>query len=218
MNLKKYLLIFSLFIFANTYAQFNINTNPFWKAEMEMVDGTIKNGFAQVPNVSKLKNVIFKTSLNGEKESLKRNLIQKLKVESPNGKNYLYEKAAIVNTLKGNSSSGTALMLVEAKNDYVTFYIQSAAYRVNEETDEIVLFYRYQQGSDYPTIGRYIKKADAEKANMFYITNVIGGFKRCAMYHLTEDPALLEKIENNTLGKNEIPQIIAEYIATTNTK
>lgn len=40
----------------------------------------------------------------------------------------------------------------------------------------------------------------------------IGGFKKSVTYHLTEGELLLEKRDNKTLGRNDIPEIIATYI------
>jgi len=217
MHLKKYLFIFSFFAFIAAHAQVNVNTNPFWEGELELTDGTIKKGFIQVPNVGKIKKVIFRASKKGKKESIKRKLVKSVKFVSANGVEYLYEKIATVNTLKGNASIGSSLLMVEAKNDYVTFYIESGAYKVDKKSGEIMLIYRYQQGSDFPTIARYIRKKDREKANMFYVTAYSGGFKRSAKHHLKEDAALLERIVNGELGKKNIPEIIAAYIETTDT-
>jgi hypothetical protein len=168
-----------------------------------------------VPNVTNIKRIVFKSSKNGTKEKIKRKVVKSVKVTSKNGKEYIYERLAVAPTLKGNASLGKELMLIEAKNDYVTFYISSGAYKVDEDSGEIVLIYRYVQGSDFPSIGRYIRKRNREKANMFYITNYAGGFKRCARHHLKEDPELLNKIENGELGRKDIPEIISTFLKTT---
>jgi len=214
MSLKKTCFILSLFIFISANSQ-NINTNPFWEAELELADGTVKNGYVQVPNVSRLKNVVFKKTPKGKKEKIKRKAVKSLKVTSENGIEYLYELVPTVITLKGNTANGKSLLLVEGKNDYVTFYIESGAYKVDKKTGELYLIYRYHQGKDFPVISRFIKKRGAQKANMFYMTGYVGGFKRSAKHHLTEDKALLQKIQNKTLGKKDIPEIISIYLETT---
>lgn len=215
MKLKKYLLVFTLIIVFKSHSQVNINSNPFWNGEIEFIDGTVKNGFIQVPNITNIKKISFKKAKKAKKENFKRKKVKSIKVTSPNGNEYLYERIAIVHTLKGNASIGKSLMLVEGKNEYVTFYIASGAYIVDKKSNEIVLIYRYELGKDFPTIGRYIRKKGSEKANMFYITGYIGGFKKAARHHLTEDKSLLEKIENKQLGKNDLPEIIATYLKTT---
>lgn len=213
--MKNLFLVSFLLIASYSYSQININTNPFWKGEVELTDGTIKNGYIQVPNVTDIKRIAYKSSPNGSKENIKRKVVKSVKVISENGNEYVYERLAVAPTLKGNASLGKELMLIEAKNDYVTFYISSGSYKVDKDSGELVLVYRYVQGSDFPAIGRYIRKRHREKANMFYVTNYVGGFKRCAKHHLQEDTDLLKKIENGELGRKDIPEIISTYLKTT---
>lgn len=192
------------------------NTNPYWKGEIELDNGTIKKGLVQVPHSSKIKKVAFKTSENAKKETFKRKEVASVKVTSNAGKNYLYECVPVIYAAgDGMSWGGKSLLLVEAKNNYVTFYIETGYYLVDKKTAEISLVYFYEFGKDTPTTSRFIRKRGAEKANLFYMTGYVGGFRKLARHHLTEDEELLEKIENRTLKIKDIPEIIATYIDST---
>jgi len=212
MGLKKYLFIFSFFIILKSNSQIYLNHNPYWKGEIVLVDGTIKKGYIKVPHKVALSRILFKKSLEGKKEVLKRKMVKSVTVNSPNGKKFLYETTSH-STVKSNHGYGNFLMLVKAKNNYVTFYIASGSYKVDKKTDEILLYYQYNNMTDFPTVSWYIKKRNAKTANLFYITAYIGGFKRSARHHLTEDPVLLEKIETNQL--TDLNKIISTFIKTT---
>jgi len=217
-NLSKTMVIIGLLflISMDAKAQININTNPYWQGEIRLFDGTIKPGYVMVPNNSKENEIAFRPSPKGEKETIKRKHIESVGVVSEKGKRYLYENTPIVFSFKSKKAAGNSLLLVEAKNDYVTFYVESQAYKVDAKSGEIVLLYRYNSGQDFPTITHYIKKKDAPVANMFYMTGLVGGIKKGAKYHLTEDPELMRKINEKELGKNDISEIINNYIQTTN--
>lgn len=124
MSFKKHLFVFSLFLIFKSHSQVNINSNPFWNGEIEMIDGTVKNGYIQVPNKTNIKKISFKETRKGKKETFKRKLVKSIKIISPNNNVHLFERIAIVQTLKGNASIGKSLILVEGKNEYVTFYIE----------------------------------------------------------------------------------------------
>lgn len=212
---NKVIVIIGFLFFLNTQAQININTNPYWKGQITLFDGSEKQGYVKVPNNSNENEIAFRSSLNGEKETIKRNLIETVVVESEHGKTYYYENTPRVFSSKSQKSTGNSLLLVESKNDYVTFYVESQAYKVDSKSGELVLLYRYNFGEDFPTVFHYIKKRDSLVANIFYITGLVGGVKKAAKIHLTEDPELIRKINDKELGKKDISEIIDNYILST---
>ena len=215
MILKKYLFVFSFFIIFTSYSQFNINANPYWEGEIEMADGTMINGYVKIPKDTGIKKVYFKKTLSSKKEFVKRKQVASVKVISPNGKEYVFERIPISYSLKSQKSLVKPLILVEGRNEYVTFYVASGNYEVNEKTNNIILVYKYNAGRDLPSTYRFIRKRGVKTANLFYMSRDIAGFKKPVRYHLAEDPALVEKVENGELGKKNIPEIISIYLKTT---
>lgn len=218
MNLKKYLFVFSFFIIFTSYSQvsqINLNSNPYWEGEIEMADGTMINGYVKISKHTGIRKVYFKKTLSGEKEFVKRKKVKSVHITSPNGKEYLFELIPVNYSLKLQATISRPLILVEGKNEYVTFYIASGNYEVDKKTNEIILVYRYNPSIDFPTTYRFIRKRGVKTANIFYMSGDIAGYKKPIRYHLTEDPELIEKVENGELGKKNFPEIISLYLKTT---
>ncbi len=189
--------------------------NPYWPGTITLKDGTIKDGWIKIPSFSREKKIEFPVTKKDVIENINREDIATLSITSERGYEYWFENVPVVNTIKGNTSLGTLLLLVAAKNNYVTFYVQSQRYTVDDETGKILLYYRYRQGYDFPTTTYYIRKKDAEKANLFYVTEHLAGIKKGLTYHLTEDPDLIKRVENKELTSDDIEEIITTYISTT---
>ena len=218
MNLKKYLFAFSFFIIFISYSQvstIDINTNPYWEGEIEMADGTMINGYVKIPKHTGIKKVYFKETLSSKKEFVKRKQVASVKVISPNGREYVFERIPVSYSLKSQKSFVKPLILVEGRNEYVTFYVASGNYEVNKKTNNIILVYKYNAGKDLPSTYRFIRKRGVKTANLFYMSRDIAGFKKPVRHHLVEDPALVAKVENKELGKKNIPEIISIYLKTT---
>src|SRR5690606_39082290 len=96
-----------------------------------------------------------------------------------------------------------------------TFYIVHGVYKVNEKEGEIELLYKFQYGKDFPVTEHYIRKRGAEKANLLTMTGHLGGLKKGAEHHLTEDKALLAKIKSGELKIENIAEIVDSYLKTT---
>lgn len=213
MKLKS--ILFSCFLIFSiiSYSQ-NINTNPFWEGEIKFNDGTIKKGFIQVPNNPSQVRVSFKKTKNGKNERVKKKDIKSVKVISKLGKVHDFEPVAVVLTIKGNASLGKLLLLVSHKNDFAKFYISYGVYRVNND-GELYMRYRYNMSTDFPVLAYYLKKRDYKKARLFDATSLARGLKKGAKAYLTEDPELLEKINNGDLKFGDMNEIIETYLETT---
>lgn len=203
-----------LFTFLNSSAQ-NFNNNPYWEGKIKLTDGTVKTGYVMVPSSSKENYIAFKPTMDGKKETVKRKEIESIVVTSKTGREYLYENIPAVLTITGKTSWGTSLLLVFGKNSYATFYIESQKYIASDKTGEISLLYRYDHGTDFPTVSYYIRKKGAPKANLFYITRHLGGIKKGVNHHLTEDPELIKRVNGRELKQDDIPEIISTYLKTT---
>ncbi|HIB38088.1 hypothetical protein [Mesonia sp.] len=212
--MKLKLLVFFIFslLSINTFSQ-NINSNPFWKGEITLTDGTIKKGLVQVPNNPAQSKVTIKSS-DGKKNRIKKKDIKLVKVFSESGKIYEFEPIKVVLTIKGNASLGKYLLLISNKNDYAKIYLSYGAYRINKN-GELYMLYRYMVGRDFPTLEYYIKKRNAEKGRLLHATNLTRGFKKSANAYFKEAPALLQKINNNELKFKDIDKIAKIYIDTT---
>ncbi len=209
----KYILIFiftPLFFFSQ-----NINTNPYWEGQILLTNGTVKKGLVKVPNSKSVTGVSIKSSESGSAERIPEKEIQAVMVTSDTGKSYLFERMPIVTTLKGNASLGNSFLMATNKNDYVTFYILSSAYKVNKKTGTISTV---AKGNAYnaPAFYYFIRKKGKEKANLFYATNMIGGLNKSAKVHFTEIPDLIKRVKNREFKQKNIDDLIAAYISKTN--
>nr|WP_321236868.1 hypothetical protein [uncultured Psychroserpens sp.] len=214
--MKRLLLLVFAFILSTTSTQSqNINTNPFWKGEITLSDGTEKSGLVRVPNNPKQKMVVFKISEKGKVQKIKRDDVASVVVYSESGNSYRYENTPAILNMKREKPSRKSLLLVSAKNDYVTFYVESGAYKVDKKSGELSLIYRYIQGQDFPVVVYYIKKRDRQVANLFFMTGHLGGIKKGTKLHLTEDPDLVERVLKKELKKKDITEIIDIYMNTT---
>ncbi|WP_460219508.1 hypothetical protein [Psychroserpens sp. MEBiC05023] len=214
--MKKLICIFAFLLSANVMVSQNINTNPFWKGDITLSNGTVKSGLVKVPNNPKQKRVVYKISEKGKVEKIKRDAIASVVVYSENGNAYLYENTKCILHMKREKPSTSSLLLVSAKNDYVTFYVESGAYKVDKSDGELGLLYRYNYGQDFPTVAYYIKKRDKSVANLFYMTGHLGGIKKGTKLHLTEAPNLVDRVLKKEFKKKDVAEIISLYINATN--
>lgn len=150
---------------STTSAQFNVNTNPFWEAEVLLLDGTKKSGFVQVPNIGAIRKIQFKETERGATEAIEREEIATIKVTSEKGKSFYFDNLPVGSVKKDKVSKKRYLMLTQAKNNYVTFYAVGT-YNTNNKTGEIVLMDRYVQGKDFPMYSYYLSKGDKSNAKL----------------------------------------------------
>lgn len=223
MKLKTILSLLILLIFGSTKSSAqNLNTNPYWKGEIYMVDGTTKTGMIMVPNSSKENYIAYRQSEKGKKETVRRKEIKSIKVTSPNGTDYFYEHVPVVIAFNGKTSYGNSLLLVYKRNSLATFFIESGVYKVDPKTQEMFMLYRYTQGMDIPTVQYYIHKRGEENTFILCMSapNIAllnSKLRKSASRHLTEDPALLQKIMDKELGHKDIDLIIDTYLESTKT-
>lgn len=218
--MNKALLICLAFFISSCGSMF-MSPNPYWKGEIRLTDGTVKNGYIMVPHTSRERKIAFKPSMTGEKEMVQRNLIETVRVVSENGRKYLYENLTKVKGLKGKASRKKSLLLAVAKNDYSTFYIESEFYKVNEKTREISTIDNYVQGRDLPMWSYYIRKRGNLEASLFSVTGqgmwigLNSKLKKLSKVHLIEDEDLVQKIDEGDLKHRDTPEIIRLYLETT---
>src|SRR5690606_11142418 len=192
-----------------------INNNAYWEGEIMFIDGTLKEGYIQVPNTTKENKINFKKSLNGTKEKFKRKEIDYIIVTSDKGFSYRYENTAVVWKLEGNKSMGTSLYLIMGQNNYVTFYIETQQYITNSKTGKIDFLYVYNQGQDYPSVTYVMKKRGEEKARLLYNIRIIVGLISRAPRKLNINSELLKRIEETEFKISDLPEFIETYIKDT---
>ena len=199
-----------LFILSSLDAssQLNINTNPFWLGEIQMLDGSIKSGFVQPPNIAAQRKISFKPSEKEAVQKIKRQEIAKIKVISENDKAYYFDNLPIGSHKK--VSKKRYLLLVQARNNFVTFYIMST-YKVNNTTGNITALTK----GDLPSFSYWMSKGAKTDAKMYYMSGQASGIKKDAEWHFAEDPNLVERMKNKELKGNDIPEIIRTFLKKT---
>ncbi len=195
-------------------AQLNINTNPFWEGEIKLLDGSVKSGFVQPPNIAAQRKISYKASAKGSTEHIERKEIASIRVTSENGNSYFYDNLPIGSIKKDKVSKKRYLLLAQARNNFVTFYVMST-YKVDNRNGTIDLVAKYIQGKDIPTFSYYMSKADKTDAKLYYMTSQLGGIKNNAELHFAEDPELVRKIKNKELKGRDILEIIQHFLTTT---
>lgn len=211
-------LSFILFFSFKSHAQFQswVNLNPYWEGVITLKDGTHQQALIKVPHKSSLRKVQIKKSEDGEKKKIKVDDISSIYVQSPNEqKGFLFEQSRA--TYKKNVKlKRNHMLLVIAKNDFASFYVNSQTYDVNKKTEEIVPTYRYQQGNDVPVTAYYLKKRDEDSAYMIFATNTALRFRKFSEEYFKEDPSIVRDIQEKKikLGKN-LSEIIARYLEAT---
>lgn len=224
MKFKQTFLLLSLLLIScyeiSFAQQLPINTNPYWKGEITLIDGTIKTGQIMVPYSPSESYIAFRPAENGKKETFRRKEIQSITVSSPNGKKYYYEKVPIVMTFNGGKSYSSVLLLVYKRNNYATIFRQSGVYEVDSKTNEIYSIYRYTYGKDVPSVQYFINKRGEEKAYILCMSSpgmalLNSKLRKSAALRLTENPELLRRIMDKELGHRDIEEIIDTYLEST---
>lgn len=202
-----------LFLSSTAFAQ-NINTNPFWEGTIVMLDGTEKNGLVQVPNIAAIKKVAFKTAPKKKTEAIQRQDIARITVVSENGNTFYYDNLPFGSAKKSKVSKKRYLLLANARNNYVTFYVM-CTYKVNNRTGNIDYVGKYIQGIDFPSFTHLMSKGEKTDAKVFYVSKQLGGIKKNAELYFAEDEALVQRIKNKELKGNDIPEITRTFLETT---
>jgi len=221
MRLKLLSLITFIFVLSlESNAQVLLNTNPYWEGEVTFTNGSKEKGLIKLPHIPGVRKISFKTNENSKSKKLKRKEITSLKVKSPNGRNYIFEFLPVVYSKKNDRHFENSFLLVEAKNNYATFYSKAGEYVVSKKTDELVLLEQYNMANDFPMFIFFIKKRDDEKAYMLARTGDEIGLnktlKNGVAHYLTEDQELIKDVENGDYKHTQIPEVIQRYLETTN--
>lgn len=211
----KHILLFLLIvssISANAQTIRFTNPNPYWEGKILLSDDKVLEGFIKVPYKNNEKNIKYKPSKNGTVKKIKLKDIHSILVKSKDGKPYLYENVYWKRSFRKSLKKDRMLLLVQAKNEYATFY-QSAFYIVSKRADKILLEHYMEGGS---TLEYLIRKNKDDFAYHYFTHSQIGHFKKHIAENFQEAPDLVQQVENGELKQGDLELIIDTYIEATN--
>ena len=213
---KVILIIVALSLAILSYAK---EKNPYLKGEILLSNGTIKTCLVKIPKAPSDRKIAFKSTVDGEKESIQVEDITSITVYSNSGKSYVLECLRLDLRPKAGKTKITKhkAILFLLNEGYAKLYAASNAYKVNQDGD-VEVTHIYQQGADMPTFNYYIKKEGEDVATYFCYTipssPMIGLQKvlihRCEIV-LSDDQKLIERVKNEEFNNMQIPEIIQAY-------
>lgn len=198
-------------------ALISIESNAqYFKAKVQMTNGSIKVGYSKLPSNQLLDNKIeFKQTEKGKTEKINDKEIAKILITSKNGIDFLFERLPVVHLFK---SLGIEIIHEKAENHWMVLY------HTNDKLNCYSLGQRYKidkkgvmniitgGNSIWEFVYFLMKRKEEEKA---YIIGGIGfthGQVRKAMSIYFKDiPEFVERINNKEFKKSNFSDVADEY-------
>ncbi len=188
------------------------------KGSIEFSDGTVKNGLVEVPKSYTAKNISFKQNEGAEKEEFDTEKIDNLHVFSNTGQKYVFENRF---TKKPNGKFvKKKYLLLRVQEGYANLYFAGGNYKTDKDGN-VFNNYSYYSGKDLPTFIYFIKKKDEDFFNvlgwtspsptMFGLNKML---KKNSAELLSEDPDLVQKIQDGEYKHEDIPEVVEIYNKT----
>ncbi len=185
----------------------------FQNATIENLDGSSKTGLVNGKSLSDSKEIKFKTDENAKAEGIAKSSIKSIDFHSTNGKTYHIDNISLTNEKKTKTTSEWMLKLVSGYYDL--FII--ADYSFDKEGN-LKLSTDYRVGRDLPEFYYFIKKQDEKFAETFALYSPSPTYfglhkilKDNVIKFMSDDKALVDKVEKKKLSTKNIEQIVKEY-------
>ncbi|MGJ8665132.1 MAG: hypothetical protein ACSHW7_02095 [Patiriisocius sp.] len=185
--------------------------NEYWQGQIKLVDGTIKEGFVRVPKSCREKKISFLKNEDSKREKIKSEDIEALLLTSNQGNSYLFENVHWRYMFRNKTTKKKLLLLVEAKNDFATFYKSSQYYFVNYTDGILDLAYNSNTGD----INYLIRKNKNDFATHYYTRGQAGHFKKKIAEFLDEAPVTVKKVQDKELKREDRVEIVKQYLLET---
>ena len=207
--MKQLILLFLALVSLELNAQY-------YKAKIQMTDGSIKEGFCRLPSNKLLDNQVeFKISKKGNVEKINDTEISKILITSKNRNNFLFERLPVVHLYKQfgkeikKEKSRSHWMVLYHTNDKINCYSLAQRYKIDKKGVMISITGAH---SIWEFVYFLLKRKEEEKA---YIVSGIGftnGQVRKAMSIYFKDiPEFVERIKNKEFKKSSVNSVADEY-------
>ncbi len=219
------IILFAIGLLAsNGYSQslIGIGGAKFLPGKILMEDGSTKNGLVQIPKRPSTQKVKFKESEKATEEVVKIHDIKSFTVTSELGETYTLESNYIDQSKKAGVKRVTKfrIFLVVEVSGYASLYKVGDEFRTDKKGTLYLYSYNAGDGSGTANFRYYVKKQDAEYAEIFTYENPVNGFLpdisrksvvKAMEIHLSEYPELIEKVRTKEIDKMNLAEIFTLY-------
>ena len=189
-------------------------SQKFQSAMVEMKDGSKKSGFVQAKSLSNGKQIQFKANEDAKAEPILNAGITAIEFTTSTNKNYRLDYVSIyANAKKTKAESGWMLKLVSG---YYDLYIV-ADYSF-DKAGNLILSTNYLAGRTLPEFYYFVKKQTESSGEMFALYSSAPNYlglhkilKESVSRLMSDDAALVKKVESKQLSTKHIEQIVKEY-------
>ena len=189
-------------------------SQKFQSALVEMKDGSKKSGFVQAKSLSNGKQIQFKANEDAKAEPILNTGITAIEFTTSTSKNYRLDYVSIyANAKKTKAESGWMLKLVSG---YYDLYIV-ADYSF-DKAGNLILSTNYLAGRTLPEFYYFVKKQTESSGEMFALYSSAPNYlglhkilKESVARLMSDDAALVKKVESKQLSTKHIEQIVKEY-------
>lgn len=202
--------IFTLVLIASSSFIFG---QKFQKAVIQNVDGSTKTGLVNAKSLSDSKEIKFKADENSKAESISKTPIKSIDFYSSNDKIYHIDNISVTNEKKTKTSNE---WMVKLASGYYDLYI-IADYSFDKEGN-LKLSTDYRAGRDLPEFYYFIKNKNEKSAEIFALYSPSPTYfglhkilKEGVNKFMSDDKALVDKVEKKKLSTKNIEQIVKEY-------
>lgn len=211
-------LVFVVLLFVSVLNGYS-KDNPFLSGQITLINGDVISGLIKVPKAPSDRNIVHKTSEDGNKETVDVEKIKTITLQAKSGEKYVFECLKLDLRPKKDKIKITkeTAILYRQSVGYANLYVASNVYSVNEDGN-IEVTHKYYQGTDIPTFNYYIKRENEDVATYFCYSipgaPVIGLQKvlvhRCEIVFY-DAPNLVERVKNEEFNHLQIKEIIDAY-------
>jgi|GEM_PF-5421271 len=188
-------------------------SQKFQKAVIENMDGSTKTGLINGKSLSDSKEIKFKTDEESKVEPILKSSVKSIDFYSTNGKTYHIDNIFLTNEKKTKTTSEWMLKLVSGYYDL--FIIADYSF---DKNGNLTLSTDYRVGRDLPEFYYFIKKQDEKFADIFALYSPSPTYfglhkilKENVIKFMSDDQALVDKVEKKKLSTKNIEQIVKEY-------
>lgn len=186
------------------------------KAKLQMVDGSLKDGFAKLPSNKLLDSKVeFKVSKKAKVEKFKDGEVSKIMIRSKGGDQYVFERLPIVHLFK---SFGREIEREKSQKHWVLLY------QTNKKLSSFSLAQRYKldrngvmksitgSNSIWEFVYFLLKRTEEDKAYIVSGMGFTNGQVRKAMaIYFNDIPEFVERINNKEFKKHGVHEVANEY-------
>jgi hypothetical protein len=204
--MKKYLLLFSAFLFFVSGFANNRIESKFSEISIIMKDGQVKSGKVKHPFDLNKKIVLISDS--GEKVNIDNALVDEVTLKHDNGVTLKFKSVYFKNAFSDKISKKATLMMVVMQELLTVYYDNGISYSslsMNGALSQTSYssYYALREGEKVPTLISFSLSGQINANNVF---------KKSAAKYFEDYPELSKKIEDKVYKYNDVITVCIDYI------